>query len=134
MTEIQIKLQQQKANFQQQQQQGATMEAQQKLGLEIEQTQMAFESEMKKRAAAAKDPDPKAVYYWWNTDLSNIITTTETFWKQITAEMDKASLWNKVVFFYWESNYLFHFYLWVLFLVFLLWNKVVVFYWESKYL
>ena len=32
------------------------MEAQQKLGLEIEQTQMAFENEMKKRAAAAKDP------------------------------------------------------------------------------
>ena len=56
VAEIQVKLQQQKANFQQQQVQGATMEAQQKLGLEIEQTQIAFENEMKKRAAAAKDP------------------------------------------------------------------------------
>lgn len=55
VTESQIKLQQLKANFQQQQS-GATMEVQQKLGMEIEQIQQGFENEMKKRAAAAKDP------------------------------------------------------------------------------
>jgi peroxiredoxin len=56
VTESQIKLQQMKLNLQQKQGQGAPMDVQQKLGAEIDQTQLAFENEMKKRAEAAKDP------------------------------------------------------------------------------
>jgi thiol-disulfide isomerase/thioredoxin len=62
ITESQIKLQGMKNLFQQQQAQGVSNDVLQKLANDIEQTQQQFENEIKKRAAAAKDPI-LALYY-----------------------------------------------------------------------
>jgi peroxiredoxin len=56
VTDGQIQLQMMKQNFQQQQNQGASMEILQKLSQGIEASQEKLDEEMKKRAAAAKDP------------------------------------------------------------------------------
>jgi peroxiredoxin len=62
VTDIQIKLQTLKVSFQQQQNQGAPETSLQKIAVEIDQNQQLLEEEMKKRAAAAKDP-LLALYY-----------------------------------------------------------------------
>jgi len=62
VTESQIKLQNMKAAFQQQQSQGASQEVLEKMANEIDQVQLTFENEMKKRAGEAKDA-LLALYY-----------------------------------------------------------------------